>query len=740
VDTPFAAYQGNEPYVFVSYAHKDSSVVFPEIQWLNDQGFNIWYDEGISPGHEWHEELGERIAESSLFLYFITPQSVASEHCVREVNYAIDQKTQLLVVHLEPAELSHGLGMSLSSMQAIMRHELSDLDYRIKLLKGASDHIERGISVALTPAKSLVGENRKFAAVIGLICFLGGIASAALMRWDVLSVTPSRSLPVRKMIVDLAPVDAMAASGVEVMADGNGIVFVGDGGSGRQLFLRPLEQLVATPVLGTSGPENSIALSPDGVSVAFTQGNTLKTVHLDGGTPTEIAEFGFWPSWSDTGTIAFSGIGGLWQVPAVGGEPNPITVAEKNTRHDTPHYLPGGDSLLFTISRWGARERSQIALLSLESGEYEIILQGESPRLTTSGHLLFGRKGALWTTAFDIDNRKVMGEAVPVVEGLEFSFHEGPQYSISAEGSLVYLMASGQTLSELVWVDRKGQEEEIGAPTRWYQTPRLSPEGTQIATVIWNDDSSDLWTYSLDRQALARLTSEKASLNMPLWHPDGQRIVFSFEQSGNASNLFWTSADGSLAPEQLTFDDSYQFPTSWSSDGQVLVFYQWTSSNPGYDVAALTLEDEPSVEVILQNEYFKWHPALSPDGRWLAYASTESGRQEVYVRPFEDVYARRWPVSTDGGVYPRWSPDGGELFYMTETAMMAVKVASSPDFDPGIPKTLFGLEGYRHNTARDYDVSSDGRFVMLKTVSDRKTKLVWIQNFFDELERRVPLE
>jgi hypothetical protein len=203
MERPFPAYTGDEPYIFVSYAHEDAELVYPEIQWLKDQGFNIWYDEGISPGSEWHQELADRLDGSSLFLYFITPRSADSLHCEREVHYAIDNEMRLLAVHLEETQLPSGINLSLGNMQAIMRHELSEFDYRVKLIKGTSDHIQRGVASASVPSTAIIGVRPSIAAVIGPAgLVVGGIIVATAM-WNPQPSEPIAEKPLKRFPIDV---------------------------------------------------------------------------------------------------------------------------------------------------------------------------------------------------------------------------------------------------------------------------------------------------------------------------------------------------------------------------------------------------------------------------------------------------------------------------------------------------------------------------------------------------------
>ncbi len=252
MDKPFPAYSGDDPYIFISYAHEDSDVVFPEIQWLKDQGFNLWYDEGISPGSEWHQELADRIDRCHLFLYFITPRSAASDHCQREVHYAIDNGKQLLAVHLEETELPSGINLSLGNMQAIMRHELPDLDYRIKLVKSASSHIERGVGVAAEPTPTIVGVSRKVTAAISIVTLLIGLLISAIALWNPQPTVQAADTPLRRFPLNTMPkLTARIGMTLAISNDGQHIYFYGRSGQESGIFHRDLEDVTEALVSGT---------------------------------------------------------------------------------------------------------------------------------------------------------------------------------------------------------------------------------------------------------------------------------------------------------------------------------------------------------------------------------------------------------------------------------------------------------------------------------------------------------
>ncbi len=305
-------------------------------------------------------------------------------------------------------------------------------------------------------------------------------------------------------------------------------------------------------------------------------------------------------------------------------------------------------------------------------------------------------------------------------------------YTLANEGSLVYLSASLVTQT-LVWVDRDGTEEELALPPGNYAEPRVSPGGKQIAFGLNDPEDQGIRVWDLAREDMTHL-SEGLALS-PLWTPDGQRIVFSVEKDIGGMDLFWKKADGTGSIEELASDPEQDLRAySWSGDGNTLALWESNAN----DISQLSIDGDGKRSALLQESFGVSVPAISPDGRWMAYQSAEEGTPEIWVRPFPEVDSGRWPIGA--GFQPMWSRQGTELFYRADGFMMRVTVKSEPTFSAGIPERVFP-DSYFGGSRREYDVSPAGqRFLMIKqTTTDRPT-IEWILNWTEELKRLVPTD
>ena len=568
-----------------------------------------------------------------------------------------------------------------------------------------------------------------------------GFLAAAAASVAVWTLKPSPSKPVTRTVINLPPGQRLAGFGDLVLAispDGSQLAYVattqGAGGETQQIYLRAMNSLEANPISGTEGAVDPF-FSPDGQWLGFFADGKLKKISVNGG-PAQILADDSTPegaSWSSQGMIAFSfGAQFLQQVSDGGGTPQPLTHSEKGEiGHVWPEFLPGGKAVVFEGS-------ASVAAQPIGAGERRNLIPGGiSPRYLSPGYLIYAQAGNLMAVPFDPQRLEVKGTPVPVVQDVVQSpaAPAPAQYSVSATGSLIYVPGNVQvSQSKLVWVSRNGAEQPLPAPERDYGDPRVSPDGRRVAL----DSGNQIWIYDLARDTLTRFTFEGDTNVSPAWTPDGKRIAFTSSRGGNL-NLYWQMADGSGGLERLTTSEHLQVPLSWSPNGQLLSFIEL---NAGAPIRVLRLSDRKA-QPFLQTAANEGAPQFSPDGRWMAYLSDESGRNEIYVQPYPGP-GGKWQISTDGGREPVWNRNGRELFYRSRDKMMAVDITTEPSFSAGKPKMLF--EGHYFSATGalfpEFDVSPDGqRFLMLKPVTQEQaapTQINVVLNWTEELKRLVP--
>lgn len=404
-----------------------------------------------------------------------------------------------------------------------------------------------------------------------------------------------------------------------------------------------------------------------------------------------------------------------------------------------PEFLPGGKAVVYVANRGAGNTWIRAGFLGSREAR-DLVTDGTAPHYAMSGHLLYAQRGNLMTAPFDPQRLQITGPAASVSEGiLQNGFNGAVQYAISRTGTMVYVPGGNLAGERLVWVSRTGTEQLLASPPRGYINPRISPDGRRLA-VTEVEQGNQIWLYDFLRDTFTRITFGGTQSQTPAWSPDGKRIAFVSDKDGPL-NIYWQAADGSTEEERLTTSDETTVPRSFSPDGKLLAFMQ-LSPTAGYDLRILRLSDH-TIQPVAAVKANRSVPAFSPDGRWLAYISDESGRYEVYVQPYPGP-GGKYQISAEGGTEPVWNPNGKELFYRSGDKMMAADITTQPAFSAGKSKMLFeGPYVPTPLTFPNYDVSPDGqRFLMIKPAelnsASSLTQIVVVQNWFEELKQKVP--
>ena len=398
--------------------------------------------------------------------------------------------------------------------------------------------------------------------------------------------------------------------------------------------------------------------------------------------------------------------------------------------------------MLVTIWGAGSIDAADIGVLSLQTGEVKILIEAATgARYSATGHLVYATSSGLLAVPFDLQRLELTGAPAAILDGINLEGNFGAtNFSFSDDGSLVYLGGGWKPQGRLAWVDRDGDVVPLNEDRRVYEAPRLSPDDSLVAVFVDElDGNLDVWVYDIDRSTLTLLTYDGDNSN-PVWMPDGERIAFSSSRLGNY-DVFWKRADGSDEAEALLTRQNGQFPMSSTRDGRYLGYYE-VNPDTGWDLWVLPTGGDRVPEPFLVTSANERAQAFSPDGRWLAYVSDETGRDEIYVQAFPGPGGKQ-QISPEGGREPHWAASGREIFYRNDGKMMAAAVQLSPEFRAAAPETLFegvflespSIFGYPR-----YDVTADGqRFLMV--VGDERpvhTQLRFVFNWFDELRRLAP--
>jgi serine/threonine-protein kinase len=587
------------------------------------------------------------------------------------------------------------------------------------------------------------------------------IAAAALAALAVTLLrapvtAPAAHVPTR-LNIDLSTPGRLLVelgSAIVLSPDGRQIAYVAESDDGRKLFLRRLDQLTSAPLAGTDEAYAPF-FSPDGGWIGYFAGAKLMKVQVSGGIPMNIADVsssgqGRGGSWGD-GVIVFARHfeGGLSRVSESGGKVEPLTTPDpaRNERtHRWPSFLPDGKHVLFAVQGGGKRyDDGEIDVVSVETGERKKIYEGGAyPRYAASGHLLFVKNETLFAVPFDAGRLQVTGSPRAVIDYLASSAGDqeasdgSAQFDVSPSGTLLYRStALGQNALrsslQMSWVDLKGAMTPAASEKRAFYTPAVSPDGKRIAVSIEGTTGLDLWLYEIERAVFSRLTF-KGTNSYPLWSPDGKSIAYSALLEGAVPNILIKRADGVGEALKINESGDAQVPSAWTPDGKTLLYLE-RFPETRWDIMVARPGDGSPPRPFLQTKDIEAFPVLSPDGRWVAYQSDESGQFEVYVTAFPGP-GGKWQVSSDGGQFPRWTRSG-ELFYRKGERFYEVSYAATEEsFQAEKPRELFRRALGQQQFAPNYDVSPDGkRFLIFSSEGeDARMALTHAVVAFDWLE------
>jgi eukaryotic-like serine/threonine-protein kinase len=534
----------------------------------------------------------------------------------------------------------------------------------------------------------------------------------------------------RPMRLSIALPEKSALRAVALSPDGTKLVFVGRDSSGKNaLWIRALDSLALQPLPGTENPSFPF-WSPDSRFIGFFADGKLKKINASGGSPQTLcdAPVNRGGTWNRDGVILFAPVvtGPLYRVSASGGVPIPVTRFDPSrgeASHRWPFFLPDGRHFLYDVASFGSggqQEKMGIYVGSLDSKEEKFLLRANSSvAYAPPGYLLFFRERSLMAQSFDAKGMHVTGEPFSIAEEVQyFPQHYGALFSVSENGVLLYQARSTSGVSQLVWFDRSGKEMgSLGAPAN-QANPRISQDGKRVALDIIDPQigNMDIWIYESSGGVATRFTSDPAFEADPIWSPDGSRIVF-FSNRKGGPDLRQKSSSGAGSEEVVLHSESSKYPTDWSPDGR-FILYRAFDAKTNLELWVQPFGGDRRPIPFLKARFGADLGQFSPDGRWVAYASNESGKWEIYVAPFPGP-GSNWKVSSAGGSEPRWRRDGKELFYLApDEKLMAVEVKEGSTFSADAARPLFQTRRREHISSNDlfsYDVSADGQRFLVNT-------------------------
>jgi serine/threonine-protein kinase len=542
---------------------------------------------------------------------------------------------------------------------------------------------------------------------------------------------PVSEAPAVSMVIPVPPEQQLVEGGTpvpfDVSSDGTKLVYVAREGGRRKLFLRPLDQFDVKPLPGTEDASSPF-FSPDGRWVGFFVQRRLFKVATGGGSPVLIAEVegsAYGACWEEDGTIVFGSFSsGLMAVSAGGGKPSRLTTLGAGERgHYHPQVIPGTPFLLFTLGVPG--KGPHLGVVALNDGKHKVLMEGQQATYLPNGRLVYATRDVLRAAPFDLAGIRVSGSPSTLLDDVYTGQASGLTYfRITSSGMLVYV--PGRNEHSLVRVDRAGHSTPLTPRRAGYRLPRLSRDGRFIAVTIDPPDegNSDIWILDLQRGVFSKLTREGHNLG-PVFTADGSRIAWG-DWSGGGQRVFWQPADGSRQRERLGLLEPSS-PRDFSPDGKYLVL---TVGRLETVIWALPLSPNAKPFPLVESTYVTRNSRFSPDGRWLAYTSNESGRDEIYVRRFPRS-ERKWIVSTDGGTLPVWSRDAKEIFYLEGRRMMAVAVQAGADFSAGRPVLLFDRPELTMGHPA-FDVMGDGFLMVERDPLSMLTEFRVVQNWISQ--------
>jgi Tol biopolymer transport system component len=672
---------------------------------------------------------------------------------------AFDGKTQASLIASilkeEPRPIGAVAPMSPAALDRLVRQCLEkDPEERIQSAHDVRLQLEviaeggaasSGASIAAPPERS--GSRERIAWAITSLALLAAMAMAgrSILKPEVVPPVVVSSIPAPEGTIYQSTTMSVAIS-----PDGRQIALVARAPAGSGLWIRALDAAKPRLLAGTEDADCPF-WSPDGRSIGYFSGGHLRKIDVAGGQSDVLAPMTLClgASWGKDGSILYvpDRYSPIMKLPAGGGRPiavSPPGPAGSKRNYSQPSLLPDGRHILYTVNEsWEGGENNGIFAATIDGkDERRLVPVLSNARYVEPGYLVYAKDGSLRAQRFDAGRLDVSGDPIALIDGIQYvGIYQSHLFSLSDAGLLAYVAGEGTLTRQITWVDRKGAIlETVGKPGNYF-SPRLSHDGKRITydQSEATTDSGDIWVYDRERGIATRLTFDPRNESSPVWSPDDARILF-FGNFPGRSDLFTVAADGTGKIETLLSNGADNLPTDWSRDGKSILLQSSHGSGMGNTDLVIYSVEKKVAAPWLETPFVEKAGRFSPDKRWIAYDSNESGRTEVYVRGFEPP-GGKWSVSSDGGGSPVWRPDGRELFYISpDMKLMSVAVGPGTPFQASAPAPLFKLPGeiLDLGLVAQFDVTADGqRFLMnLDTPSQVQRTITLVTNWTSLLKKR----
>ena len=719
---------------------------------------------------------GQRLTQTGLSLG--TPQYMSPEQATGE--RTIDARSDIYALGAVTYEMLTGEPpFTGPTIQVIVARLMADEPRPLVVQrKSIPDHVEAAVLRALekvpadrfasatefaaaldphtppTPRTSATRANarpaRRLMLGLGALAALA-VASTAIAVWGWSRPIPHPEVVRYRITIDSVPAVKDWTGELAISPDGAAIVR--SGGPGGALLVRRRDELEFSPLGGTEGASTPF-FSPDGTRVGYYLNGALHAVPITGGPSTVIADSMPTPEsvmWGSDGFLYHSMVTSSWWAigraePRAGARMEPVTTVDTSAgelTHVHPELLPDGKTLLFQISYRNGKQ--VIAVGDVGTRRHTALMEGARARYATSGHLLYTTAdGKLWAVPFDLTRRVTSGDPIPVADRIPNTVVGPVDFAISMSGTLAYSVEDEGGRRELTWVTRSGARSPFDSTWKGeFSSPTLSPDGTRIAVARRDGGQSDIWIKRVAGGNPTRLMMERRNIIEPAWSPDGRWVSYLVSTgAGNSGDVWRQPADGSGRAERILQSHRPISEQLWAPVGGILVARTTTASVGAGDILMIRPGVDSVPTPLIASPGADYSPMVSPDGKWLAYTSNETGRYEVYVTSFASPGAGKWPVSTNGGTSPRWSRRGDELFYLDlQSNLVAASVTTTPTVVVQAPRVLFSTSDFVQTSVsrRNYDVAPDGqRFLMVQRADGAKRgQVVVVENWTEEMRRKT---